>query len=98
MVAQSSANIPIFRGHARQHGRGFIALAQTLGRTAIHFIKKFLVPAAKKIWSRFIRNCCSRDWRGCQWTKKLETFAKHAGAKPVRKQLGGGKKKSKPRT
>ena len=40
MVAQSSANFTTFRGHARQRGRGFGALAQTLGRTAIPFIKK----------------------------------------------------------
>ena len=49
MVAQSSANFPIFCGHARQRGRGFGALAQTLGRTAIPFIKKNIVPAAKRI-------------------------------------------------
>ena len=40
MVAQNSADFPIFRGHARQRGRGFGALAQTLRRTAILFIKK----------------------------------------------------------
>ena len=49
MVAQSSANFPIFCGHARQRGRGFGALAQTLGRTAIPFFKKYIVPAAKRI-------------------------------------------------
>ena len=49
MVAQTSPDFPIFRGHARQRGRGFGALAQTLGRTAIPFIKKYIVPAAKRI-------------------------------------------------
>ena len=49
MVAQNSANFSIFRGHARQRGRGFGPLAQTLGRTAIPFIKKYIVPAAKRI-------------------------------------------------
>ena len=49
MVAQNSANFPIFRGHARQRGRGFGALAQTLWRTAIPLIKKCIVPAAKRI-------------------------------------------------
>ena len=48
MVAQSSANFPIFCGRARQRGRDSGALAQTLGRTAILFIKKYIVPAAKK--------------------------------------------------
>ena len=49
MVAQNSADFPIFRRHARQRGRGFGALAQTLGRITIPFIKKYIVPAAKRI-------------------------------------------------
>ena len=49
MVAQKSAGFPIFREHARQRDRDFGALAQTLGRTAIPFIKKNIVPAAKRI-------------------------------------------------
>ena len=39
MVAKSSANFTIFRGNARQPGTGFGTQAQTLGRTATHFIK-----------------------------------------------------------
>ena len=54
MVARSSANFPIFRGHARQRERGFGALAQTLGRAAIPSIKKYIVPAAKKIGANLI--------------------------------------------
>ena len=49
MVARNSADFPIFRGHARQCGRGFGALAQTLGRTALPFITKNIVLAAKRI-------------------------------------------------
>ena len=49
MVAQNPADFPNFRGHARQRGRGFGALAQTLVRIAIPFIKKHIVPAAKRI-------------------------------------------------
>ena len=49
MAAQNSADFPIFRGHATQHGTFFGALAQTLGRTAILFIKKYIIPAAKTI-------------------------------------------------
>ena len=47
MVARSSANFLIFCGHAGQRGSGFCPLAQTLGRTAIPFIKKYIVSAAK---------------------------------------------------
>ena len=54
-VAQSSANFPVFCGHARQRGRGFGALAQTLGRTAIPFIKNiYIVPAEKTIGENFL--------------------------------------------
>ena len=48
MVAQSSAVFPIFRG---QRGRGFGALAKTLGRTAFPFINS---PSCKKNRSRLI--------------------------------------------
>ena len=47
MVDQNAADFPIFRGHARALER-FAALAQTLERTAIPFIKKHIVPAAKR--------------------------------------------------
>ena len=49
MLAQNSSDFPIFRGHARQRGRGFGALAQTLGRTAIPFIKNYIISAAERI-------------------------------------------------
>ena len=39
MVAQNSADFPIFRGHARQRGRGFGALAQTLGELQSPLLK-----------------------------------------------------------
>ena len=48
IVAQSSATFPVSHRHARQSGRGFEALAQTLARTAILFVKKNLVPAARR--------------------------------------------------
>ena len=33
----------------RQRGRGFGALAQVIGRTAILFVKKYVFPAARRI-------------------------------------------------
>ena len=98
MVAQTSPDFPIFRGHARQRGRGFGALAQTLGRTAIPFIKKYIVPAAKRIGADLYEIAAPETGEVVSRRKKLETFAKNVGAKTVRKQLGCGKKKSKRRT
>ena len=97
MVAQNSADLPIFRGHARQRGRGFGALAQILGRTAIPFIKKYIVPAAKRIGADLFEIAAPEIGEVVSGRKKLKTFAKDVGTKTVRKQLGGGKKKSKRR-
>ena len=32
-----------------ERGRGFGALAQAIGRTAITFLRRYVVPAAKKV-------------------------------------------------
>ena len=98
MVAQNSTDFPIFRGHARQRGRSFGALAQTLGRTAIPFIKNYIVPAAKRIGADLFEIAAPEIGEVVTGRRKLKTFAKDVGAKTVRKQLGGGKKKSKRRT
>ena len=47
MVALRQVEIPFYRGVDRQRGRGFGALAQVSGRTAIPFLRKYSVPAAK---------------------------------------------------
>ena len=98
MIAQNSADFLIFWGHARQRGRGFGALAQNLGRTAIPFIKKYIVPAAKRIGADLFEIAAPEIGKVVSGRKKLKTFAKDVGTKTFRKQLGGGKKKSKRRT
>ena len=47
MVADS--DLSYFRVYSRQRGRGFGALAQTIGRTAIPFLRRYVVPAAKRV-------------------------------------------------
>ena len=49
MVAARQIEIPLYRGVGRQRGRGFGALAQVTGRTAIPFLRKIIVPAAKRV-------------------------------------------------
>ena len=41
--------LPYYRGVGIQRGRGFGALAQVIGRTAIPFLRKYIVPAARRI-------------------------------------------------
>ena len=49
MVASRQVEIPFYRGVGRQSGRGLGALAQVFGRTAIPFLHKNIVPAAKRV-------------------------------------------------
>ena len=47
MVPSRQVEIPFCRGIGQQCGRGFSALAQVIGRAAIKFLRKNIVPAAK---------------------------------------------------
>ena len=49
MVASRQLEIPYYRGVGRQRERGFGALEQVIGRTAIPFLRKYTVPAAKRV-------------------------------------------------
>ena len=49
MVASRQIEIPFYRGVGRQRGRGIGALAQVFGRTAFPFLRKHIVPAAKRV-------------------------------------------------
>ena len=49
MVASRQVEIPYYRGVGRQRGWGLGALAQVIGRTAIPFLRKYIVPAAKLV-------------------------------------------------
>ena len=49
MVASRQDEIPFYRGVGRQRGRSFGALALNIGTTAIPFVRKYFVPAAKQV-------------------------------------------------
>ena len=49
MVASRQIEIPYYRGVGRQRGRGFGAIAQVIGRTAIPFLRKKIVAAEKRV-------------------------------------------------
>ena len=51
MVALRRVKIPYYRGIGRQRGRNFRANAQFIGRTAIPFLHKHIVPAAKRLFA-----------------------------------------------
>ena len=91
MVADS--DLPYFRGYARQRGRGFGALAQTIGRTAIPFLRRYVVAAAKIVGADLIEMAAPEIGNVLTGKKKLKSVAADFGKKTLRKQLCVGKKK-----
>ena len=67
-------------------------------KTAIPCIKKYIVPAAKRIGADLFDTAAPETGEVVSGRKKLRTFSKYVGAKTVRKQLGGEKRKSNRRT
>lgn len=80
-----------FYGPARQRGRGLGALAQVVGRVAIPFAQKYLVPAAKQIGKDFVQSAIPELGEVFKGKKKLKKALKSAGTKTLKKQVGSGK-------
>ena len=95
MVAPRQVEIPLYRGVGRQRGRGFGALAQTIGRTAIPFLCKYIVQAAKRVGADLLEFAVTDFAEVVRGGKNIKTAAKSVERQTLRKQLvSGGKKRS----
>ena len=92
MVASNTLELPYYKGNGRQRGRGFGALAQVIGRTAIPFLKKYIVPAAKRVGAD-LEFAVPEVADVVSGRKNFKSAAKSVGRQTLRKQLGGGKQK-----
>ena len=90
MVASRQVEIPYYRGVGRQRGRGFGALAQVIGRTAIPFLRKYVVPAVKRIGADMLEFAAREIVEVFSGRKSFKSAAKSVGKKTLRKQLGEG--------
>ena len=93
LVASNTLELPYYKGIRRQRGRGFGALAQVIGRTAIPFLKKHIVPAAKRVGADLLEFAVPEVADVVSGKKNSKTAAKSVGRQTLRKQLGGGKQK-----
>ena len=91
MVASNTLELPYYKDIGRQRGRGFGALAQVIGRTAIVFLKKYIVPAAKRVGADLLEFAVPEVTDVVSGKKNFKTAAKSVGTQTLRKQLGGGK-------
>ena len=90
MVASRQVEIPYYRGVGRQRGRGFGALAQVIGRTAIPFLRKYIVPAATRVGADLLEFAVPEIAEVVSGRKNFKTAAKSAGNQTLKKQLGEG--------
>ena len=95
MVASREVEIPYYRGVGRQRGRGFGAPAQVIGRTAISFLRKCIIPAAKRVGADLLDFAVPESAVVVSGRKNFETAAKSVGRQTLRKQLGSGSRKRK---
>ena len=92
MVASRQVEIPYYRGVGRQRGRGFGALAQVIGRTAIPFLRKYIVPAAKRVDADLLEFAAAETGEVISGRKYFKTAAKSVGKQTLENQLGNGGK------
>ena len=88
MVASRELELPVYRGVTRQPGRGFGALAQVIGRTAVPFVKKFIVPAARRVGADLLEYAVPEMTEVISGKKNLKSAVTSVGKKTLRKQLG----------
>ena len=93
MVASNTLELPYYKGIGRQRGLGFGTLAQVIGRTAIPFLRKYIVPAAKRVGADLLEFAVPEVADVVSGKKNFKTAAKSVGRQTLRKQLGGGKQK-----
>ena len=88
MVTSRQVEIPYYRGNGRQRGRGFGALAQVIERTAIPFLRKYIVPAAKRVGADLLEFAVPEKAAVVGGRENFNTAAKSVGKQTLKKQLG----------
>ena len=86
MVASRQVEIPYYRGVGRQRGRGFGALAQVFGRTAIPILCKNIVPAAKRVGADLLEFAVPEIAEVVSGRKNFKTAAKSVGKQTLKKR------------
>ena len=90
MVTSRQVENPYYRGVGRQRGRRFGALARVIGRTAIPFLRKNIVQAAKRIGADLLEFAAKEIEEIISGRKPFKTAAKSVGKQTLKKQLGEG--------
>ena len=93
MVASRQVELPYYRGVGRQRGREFGALAPVIGRTAIPFLRKYVVPAAKRVGAYLLEFALPEIGEVISGRKSFKSAAKSVGKQTLKKHLGEGSRR-----
>ena len=94
MVASRQVEIPYYRGVGRQRGWGFGALAQVIGRTAIPFLRKYIVPDAKRVGADLLEFAAPEIGEVISGRKSFKSAAKSVRRQTLKKELGESRQRS----
>ena len=78
-VASNTLELPYYKGDGRQRGSGFGALVQVIGRTAIPILRKYIVPAAKRVGADLLEFAVPEVANVVSGKKNFKTAAKSVG-------------------
>ena len=92
LVASRQVEIPYYRAVGRQRGRGFEALARVVGRIAIPFLRKYVLPAAKGRGADIMEFAAPEIGEVKSGRKSFESAAKSVGKQTLKKLSGSGSK------
>ena len=93
MVVPRQVEIPFYRDVGVQRGRVFGSFAQVIGRTAIPFLGKNIVPAEKPVGDDLLDFAESENAGVVSSKKTFKIAAVCVGRQTLRKQLGNGSRK-----
>ena len=84
MVASRQVAIPYYRGIGRQRGRGFGVLAQVVGRTAMPFLRNYVVPVAKRVGAELMEVALPENAEVVSDKKNFKSAAKRVGRQTLK--------------
>ena len=88
MVALKQVKNPICSGFNRQRGREFCSFAQVVRKTAIHYLRESVVPAANCVNDDLMYFAAREFVENVSGRKSIETASKSMGNRSMGKQIG----------
>ena len=85
MVASNTLELPYYKSIGRQKGRSFRALEQDIRKTSILFLRKYIVPAAKREGVDLLDFAVPEVADALSRKKNFKAAAKSVGRQTLRK-------------